>query len=277
MIEFIPCYKSPEVLKPADGSFDFPSSLVTSKLSSVLRRRFCAIAFVRSNQVDSSFEQTEPQRIAVGCLVIDQLSRSAMNCAIGEQRLDEIDFVRTGTLNHITARRTVAVGQQHDFRTFASFGLAYTKPPFFADENVPSAMDSSRSILPSRSSLLTKRAHAFLNKPDSVHCFIRRQQVTYDGKCEGRSRHRAPVRSIQAIASKHSREVARGRPPSGERGGLSKRSEIKSHWSSVSSNSGSILDPTLHSASAEWDRCDISLFPFANCTHTIPKRFDIFL
>lgn len=276
MIELIPGYKSPEVLEPADGSFDFPSSLVASEFSSVLRGRFDAIDFMRSNQVDSSFVQTGPQRVAVSCLVIDQLSRSAMNCTIGEQRLDEIDFVRTGTLDHVPARRTMAVDQQHDLSAFASFGLTYTKAPFFADENVPSAMDSSRSILPSRSSLLTKRAHAFLNKPDSDHSFNRRQQVTYDGKCEGRSRHRAPDRSIHAIASKHSREVARGRPPSGDGGGLSKRSEIKSHCSSVSSNSGSILDPTLDSASAEWDLCDISLFPFANCTHATTKRFDPF-
>lgn len=277
MIELIPCYKPPEVLEPADGALDFPSSLVASEFSPVLCRRFDTIAFMRSNQVDSSAEQARPQKIAVGCFVIDQGSRSAMNCAIGEQRLDESDFVWTGTGDHIAARRSMAVGQQHDLSALAPFGLAYTKAPFFADENVPSAMDCSRSILPSRSSLLTNRAHAFLNKPDSVHFFKRRQQVTYEGKCGGRSRHRAPVRSIQAIASKHSRADAGGRPPCGEGGGLSKRSEIKSHCSSVSSNSGSILDPTSDSASAEWDRCDISLFPFANCTHTNLKRFGPFL
>jgi hypothetical protein len=44
----------------------------------------------------------------------------------------------------------------------------------------------------------------------------------------------------------------------------------------VSSYSGSILDPTLHSASAEWDRCDICLFPFGNCTNTTQQWFDLF-
>jgi hypothetical protein len=34
----------------------------------------------------------------------------------------------------------------------------------------------------------------------------------------------------------------------------------------VSSYSGSILDPTLTSASAEWDRCDICVSPFEDCT-----------
>jgi hypothetical protein len=275
MIELIPRYKSSKVLKPADGTFDFPPSSVASEFSSILRGRFDAIAFVRGDEVDAAFEKSRSQWVTVCSSVVDQLARSTAYDSIGQQRLDEINFMRTGTLNHVAARRAVAVGQQHDLRPFASLGLAYAKTPFFADENVPSASDSSRSISPCRSSLLTKRAHAFLNKPDSVHCFSRRQQVGYDGKRSGKSRQRAPVRNIQAIASKQSREAARGRPPSGDGCGSLKRSEIKPHWSSVSSNSGSILDPTLDSASAEWDRCDISLFPFENCTHTTQKRFDL--
>ena len=269
MIELVPCNKSPEVLNPADGSFDLPSAFVSSKRSTVLSWRLFAVGFVRSDEFGSSFPQTQSQRIAVSSLVVNQLARPASNNAIGEQRLDEIDFVRAGAFDHVATGRTIAVNQQHDFGTFAAFSLAYTKAPFFADENVPSAIDSSRSILPSRSSLFTRRAQALLNKPDSVHSFNRRQQVGYDGKCDGKSRQRAPVRSTQAIASKQCREDARGRPPSGEGGGSSNKSEIKPHWSSVSSNSGSILDPTLDSASAEWDRCDISLSPFTNYTHRI--------
>lgn len=267
MIELIPGYKSPEVLDPADGSLDLPPTFVSPECSPVLSRRLFSIGFVRSDKLDSAFSQTKSQRVAISGLVINQLARSAVNRSIAEERLDEINFVRAGTFNHVATGRTIAVGQQHDLGALAAFGLAYAKAPFFADENVPSAIDSSRSILPWRSSLLTKRDHAFLNKPDSVHCFRRRQQVGYEGKRDGKSRQRAPVRSTQVMASKQSREDARGRPPNGDGGGSSNKSEIKPHCSSVSSNSGSILDPTLDSASAEWDRCDISLFPFANCTH----------
>lgn len=276
MIELIPCYKSPEVLQPADGSFNFPSLSVASEFSKILSTWFNPVALVRSNQVDAAFEETKAQRITIGCSVVDQLSRSPMNDSVLEQRLDEIDFMGTGTFNRVAAGRTVAVDQQHDLGAFAAFRLAYTKAPFLADENVPSAMDSSRSISPCRSSLLTSRAHAFLNRPDSDHCFNRLQHVGCEGKRSGKSLHRAPVRRIHAMASKQSREVTRGRPPSGDGGGSSKRSEIKPHWSSVSSNLGSILDPTLDSASAEWDRCDISLFPFANCTQLTPGRFEQF-
>ena len=255
MIELIPSYKSPKVVKPADGPLDFPSTLVSSECSTVLSGRFFAIGFVRSDELNASFLQTKPQRIAIGGLVVNQLTRSTVNRSISE--LDEVNFMGTGTFNHVAARRTIAVNQQHDLGPLAAFGLTYAKPPFLADENVPSAIDSSRSISPCRSSLLTRRDHAFLNRPDSDHCFNRRQQVGCDGKWPGKSRHLAPVRKIQAIASKQAREGARGRPPSGEAGGSTKRSEIKPHWSSVSSYSGSIMDPTLDSASAEWDRCDI--------------------
>jgi len=276
MIELIPCYQSSEVLQPADGSFNFPSLTVSPEFSTILSSRFNAVGFVRCNQVDAAFEETKTQWVTISCGVVDQLSRPTMNDPVFEQRLDESDFMGTGTFNHVAARRAVAVDQEHDLSAFAAFGLTYVKAPFLADENVPSAMDSSRSISPCRSSLLTRRAHAFLNRPDSDHCFRRRQQVGCEGKWSGKSHHRAPVRRIQAMASKQLREEARGRPPSGDGGGSSNRSEIKPHWSSVSSNLDSILDPTLDSASAEWDRCDISLFPFANCTHITQKRFDLF-
>lgn len=269
MVEFVSRDKPSEVLQPADGSFNLPSPLISSECSSILSRWFSSVCFVWSNQFDTAFLKTKSQGITVSRLVVDQLSGPSSNDAFGEQRLDEIDFVRTGAFDHVAARRAIAVGQQHNLGALASFGLAYTKAPFFADENVPSASDSSRSILPWRSSLFTKRAQAFWNKPDSVHCFSRRQHVGYDGKCGGKSRQRAPVRSIHAMASKQSRDDARGRPPRGDGGGSSNKSEIKPHCSSVSSNSGSILDPTVDSASAEWDRCDISLFPFANCTSAI--------
>jgi len=182
MVELIPCYKSPEVVQPTNGSFDFPPLSISPEFSPVLSRRFDAIAFVRSDQIDATFEKPRTQRVAVGSFVVNQLFRAATYSAFSEQRLDEIDFVRTGTFNHIAARRTVAVDQQHDLGALTSFGLAYAKAPFLADENVPSAMDSSRSISPSRSSLLTRRDHAFLNKPDSDHCFNRRQHVGCDGK-----------------------------------------------------------------------------------------------
>jgi len=260
MVELVTSNKSPEVFEPADGTLNLPPAFVSSEFATILSRLFDAGLSMRRNKVDASFFEAGSQRIAVCRSVIDQTSWSTTNDALLQQRFDQRDFVRTRTFDHCAARQTAAIDQHHDLGSLARFGFAYAKAPFLAGENVPSAIDSSRSTLPCRSSLLTRRAQARRNTPDSVHFFSRRQHVGYDGKCFGKSFQRAPVRSTQAMASKHARAEARGRPPSGDGGGSSNKSETKPHWSSVSSNSGSILDPTWDSASAEWDRFDISLF-----------------
>ena len=59
MIELIPRYKSPEVLKPADGSLNFPPAFISSEGSPILSGSFFAIGFVRGDQFDASFVQTK--------------------------------------------------------------------------------------------------------------------------------------------------------------------------------------------------------------------------
>jgi hypothetical protein len=67
--------------------------------------------------------------------------------------------------------------------------------------------------------------------------------VAGEGKCFGKSFHREPVLSTHAIPSKQRRGSTRGRPPAGEGSGVSNRSAIRNHFLSVSSDSGSVLDP----------------------------------
>lgn len=92
---------------------------------------------MKSNSVDSSVEPARPQKIAVGCFVIDQCSKSAMNCEIGGRKLNGSDFAWTRTDDHISARRSMVVAQQHDLGALAPFGFAYARAPFFPDENGP--------------------------------------------------------------------------------------------------------------------------------------------
>jgi hypothetical protein len=98
--------------------------------------------------------------------------------------------------------------------------------------------------------------------PDSVHCLCRRQHVEPDGKQEGISDHRAPVRKIHNTPSKQPRAGIGGRPPCGLGGGSGKNSEIKFHCSSVSWKSGSVLDPASASDEASRALCCISGLPF---------------
>jgi hypothetical protein len=71
----------------------------------------------------------------------------------------------------------------------------------------------------------------------------RRQHVVDDGKCPGKSFQRAPLRRIHKMPSTQGRIGAGGRPPAGRFGRSGKISEMRFHCSSVSSNSGSIVDP----------------------------------
>jgi hypothetical protein len=140
--------------------------------------------------------------------------------------------------------KTATVDEDHDLCPLAAFGLANLFAPFFAEANVPSAMDSSRSTRPWRSSFRSNRPHAFSQTPASVHFFRRRQQVVAEGYRSGKSLHRASLRRIQIIPSTQGRDATTGRPPLGPTGVSGNRSSINSHCSSVSSNSGSVLDPS---------------------------------
>jgi hypothetical protein len=67
--------------------------------------------------------------------------------------------------------------------------------------------------------------------------------VLGEGKHLGKSLHLAPVRSTHKMPSKQGRGRYGGLPPKGERSSTGNKSSIKLQSSSVSCDSGSILDP----------------------------------
>lgn len=241
-VPFIPSDDSAEVLEPANGSFNLPTSAVAAELSSVLRRRTTPSSSVRTNQFDAALFQAVPQGLTVRRFVIDESTWPAVAHSMIQEWLDQFHFVGTGAGNLSTERQSITIDEDHDLSPLAAFGLTNAFSPFFADENVPSAMVSSQSRRPLRSSLFSNRFQAWSQTPDSVHCWCRRQQVAGEGKCGGRSFQRAPVRKIHRIPSTHSRGGMRGLPPSGDGGSSENRSAINNHCSSVSC-AGSFLEP----------------------------------
>ncbi len=243
MVEFVTSDESPEVLKPADRAFDLPASSVATKLAPVLCGGFPAILSMWTNQFGAASGESSPQRIAVGRLVVNQAGRPSSKHTRFEKRLNQRDFCRAGTGDGCCQRKPVSVAEHHGLGALTSFRLPHACAPFFAEEKVPSANDSSWAICPCRSSFRNSLAQAFSQSPASVQTFKRRQHVAGEGKCLGRSFQRAPLRSIQRIPSKQGRDATRGRPPSGPTGVSGNRSAIKYHCSSVSSKKGSVLDP----------------------------------
>lgn len=255
---FVARDQSPEVLQPADRSLDFPASSISTKAAAVLGPRFFAIASVRADQLDALASQPLAQRIAVGGQIVDQTFGAPPEKASFQQGLDQSDFMGAGAGDRRSQRDPAAVGEHHDLGSLAAFGLADQIAPFFAGENVPSANDSERLIRPCRSSLRSNRAHAFSQTPLAVHCWKRRQQVAGEGNDVGRSRQRAPLRNTHRMPSKQRRDSIAGRPTRPVRASFGNKSAINRHWSSVSSDLGSILDPVRRTASGSRDRFNIS-------------------
>lgn len=204
-----------------------------------------------ADQFNFSPLQPQTQRVAVGRLVVQQSLRPAANHSRIQQRLDQRHLIGARAMDSRGNRKSMPFTVNHDLGSLAAFGLADLFTPFFAEEKVPSAVVSSKSSFPSRSSARSSRAHAACQVPDSVHAWWRRQHVLGDGNDFGKSFHRAPVRSTQRMPSTQGRDSAGGRPPFGDGSGFGKKSAIKSHCSSVSCDSGSVHRSRRGSAASD--------------------------
>jgi hypothetical protein len=231
-------HQATKVLQPGDRSLDFITSSITSDFPAVLRSTLLATSTVRADQLDAALGQPRAERIAVGSFVVNQTLRLTRRRA----SIDQVYFRDVGRFRVNSQRQTFAVDEQHDLRPLAAFGVANLGAPFFAGENVPSAIASSQLIFPRSSSCFRSRDQATLKTPDSVHCLNRRQHVVKEGNDFGKSFHRAPLRSSHRMPSRQARGGIRGRPPKRLGGFQGKRSSIRSHCSSVSCISGSVLD-----------------------------------
>src|SRR5262245_55389121 len=197
----VACDQSSEVLKPGDRSFDAIPDSVSAQLAAVLPNWLRAVDAMRTDQVDALGCQAIAQRIAVGLFVEDQAMNTPPQESAFEQRFDQRDFVRAGTVNVGRQRNADAINQQHDLGAFATLGLAYASPPFFAEDNAPSAIAWSWSMCSRRSSIRNSMAQACAQMPAVDHSSKRRQQVVGEGKHLGKSFQRAPVRNTQTIPS----------------------------------------------------------------------------
>jgi hypothetical protein len=195
-----------------------------------------------TDQLDARFRQPISQGIGVGRSIVDQSWTLFVEDAIVEQRLDLPDVRPLSTIDIAAQRQSLAIDQHEQLGSFAFLGLADRRAPFFAGANVASAIATSQSSLPSRSSFFSNRSQAWAKTPSLTHSFSRRQHVQYEGKRSGKSFHGEPVRRIQMIPSRQGRGATLGRPPVGR---STKRCLIKVHCSSVSSGWGAVLAPVV--------------------------------
>lgn len=192
-------------------------------------------------QIDPSFSESLPKRVAIVRLVTDHSFRAGprpawsflgdfdlLECLFGEP-----DLCWRSRVGIASQRNTLAIDHHHVLCSLSPLGFPDSRAPFFAGEKLASMNASSQSRTPLASSSERKALHISFRTSASYHSFKRRQQVEKCGYLSGRSFHRAPVLSTQRIPSKTNRSSALGRPPFGPTGFFGMRGSIFLHCSSV--------------------------------------------
>lgn len=166
------------IAQPGDGPFDFPALAVALEYATIL----CGVAFpaalaMRTDELNALVSETIAQRIGVGGAVVDQSWCVLIENMIVEQRFNQSHLGGAGAVHVDPQRQPLPIDQQHQLATLAAFGRADAFAPFFAGTNVASAIATSQSSRPFRSSLCSTRRQASSKTPSSLHSHSRRQQV----------------------------------------------------------------------------------------------------
>jgi len=234
---FVSNNQSPEVLKPGKQAFNFPSTPITSQLSTILGRRLFAPATMWRNHFNATFlEKLLIKAIAIIGFIANKLVRSIPSKTAVYSCLDKLYFMGRSAFNVSGDRKTSSVCDCHDLGAFAALCLADSKTPFFAGAKLPSMNASRISILPRSFRSSTSSLAIRLKTPCRTHCWNRRWHVWYGGYRCGRSFHGAPVRRIHRIAFITSRG-SRALRPLGSLAGVKDTimGSIRFHCSFVSS------------------------------------------
>ncbi|QDT36002.1 hypothetical protein Pan189_03570 [Stratiformator vulcanicus] len=119
-----------------------------------------------------------------------------------------------------------------------------------ADAKVASAKRSRQITIRRRSAFASNLRQASSKTLALGHSLWRRQHVAELGYRGGRlldkrAFHRAPLLKIHRMPSRQPRGSTLGRPSSSDGGESSNRSRINSHWKSLRSGCGAVLDPVV--------------------------------
>lgn len=227
-----------EVTQVGKGALHLPSFAVAAQWAPVLENR-TPVGAMRADEFDSPQGELAAEPGAVVGPIHNESMRAAArtphswawNLHCGERLRGKDDLGGRGAKESASQRNTLAVCHHHPLRTFPTFGLTHSEPPFLAGAKLPSMNTSFQLSLPCASSSQRNRRQMLSQMSSSSQSRNLRQQVLALGYSLGRSRQRAPLRRTQRMPSSTARSFARGRPkPLG--GG--KRGWICSHWRSLS-------------------------------------------
>lgn len=203
---------TPETLQPCKETLYLPSSAVSSQRPAILGIGSFPSPPVRCDHLNAKASKLRIQWITIIGLVSNDSVRKLHQKATFKRLPDQFHFMRRSAVHVEGDRKTMAVRNCHDFRSFPSFRFPHARPPFFAGEKDPSMKASLRSRSPRsrRSSAKAKRISS--KTPSLAHFWRQRWQVDLGGYLAGKSCHWAPARKIQRIPLSTSRGFRRDRP-----------------------------------------------------------------
>lgn len=186
---FITNNKPSVVANPRNRSLYFPSSGISSELSSILCFRFLSVFSVRADEIYSSLFKSYTQWIRICSSIIYQScnllswtsSTFTWDRNVIKGRLDQLHFRRGCRVQVVPQRNSFAACYHHPLCTLSTFGFSDAEPPFLAGEKLPSANVSAQSSWPLSSNSAKKVRQALSHTPSSSHSTSRRQHVDAEG------------------------------------------------------------------------------------------------
>lgn len=146
---FVPANQSPEVLKPGEQAFHFPSAPIAPQFLAGLGFRFFQSFPERCYHFNTAFiKELLVKFIAVVSLMANQFFRGILSKADFYSCFYKLYLMGRNAFNVSNYRKTSSVCECHDLGAFATSCLADTKTPFFTGAKLPSMNASRMSILP---------------------------------------------------------------------------------------------------------------------------------
>ncbi len=236
-VVFIAHDQPAEVEEPGKESLDFPAPTLATQGSAILRAMSAQPHSVGSNHLRTVvLHQRLIQPITIVGPITDQSLGDIGHNSLFQRGLDQLHFRWRSTFRPQGERKTMAVGNTHDFAALAPLGLSHQAPPFLAGTNVPSTKHSLRSNPPASWRCWARARRTLSNAPERTQFWKRRCAVWYGPYRGGKSFQGAPVRRIHNTPLSTLRRSLQGRPrPSSRTGSSGRMASTTFHCSSVRS------------------------------------------
>ena len=148
-IEFMSNEQSSKVTQPCKSAFDGPSSAITPKLATVLRRCSFSTFTMGTNQIPLRMPEPFTKRIAVVSTVGNQRDTTVFWARdLDKHAFDELDFRWGRACGRTCQRYSLAISHHHPLGSLSTLGFPNVEAPFLAGAKLPSTKTSSQSSRP---------------------------------------------------------------------------------------------------------------------------------